>query len=60
VTDRVKPGFRPGVYRSIQLRIAIEGNAEGIRLEDAVKLGIDADDGDGLVVVGERPARSEI
>jgi hypothetical protein len=39
----------------IQFRIAIEADAKRIRLEDAIQLGIDADDSAGLIVVGKRP-----
>lgn len=58
VADRSETGLRPGVNEGIQFRVAVESDAEGIRFEDAVKLGLDADNGARLVVVGERPARS--
>lgn len=51
--DGIEPGLGPGVNEGVELGVAIERDAEGIRLEQPVKLGIDADHGGGLVIIGE-------
>src|SRR6185437_4728394 len=53
MTNSTESRFRPGVNERIQFRITIESNTEGVRFEDAVKLGTDTGVDTRLVIIGE-------
>jgi hypothetical protein len=58
VTNRIESCLRLRMYEGVGLRVAVEADAETVRVEYPVKFGIRADNSRGIIVVCKRAAVS--
>src|SRR5258708_6822495 len=58
VTDRIESRLRPRMYKGIEFRVAVEADAETVRLEYPIEFGIRADDSRWIIIVRKRAAVS--